>query len=114
MREGLFRVENDLYSIAERLREIDGSYELYRDAARGGYRLYSGGAQVCALPYDAPDCRMLEHARRTRRERADEIAAEVERANAAADAENEKRAREYAAEIAERAVSRRYAECEKY
>lgn len=40
----LIPVEHDLYSVADRLKEIDPRYELFYNAALGRYEIYASGA----------------------------------------------------------------------
>lgn len=82
--EGLIPVTHDLYSVAERLKEIDERYELYYNARLGRYEIHASGVLQMAVPEKVPDARTIARVRETRVERAADVMREIERANAAA------------------------------
>lgn len=63
-------VENDLYFIASRLKEIDPTYFVVYNVRRGGYEVHSNGQRgntLCfVVPYPELDARTIEYAKRTR------------------------------------------------
>lgn len=84
-RAELIPVGHDLYSVAERLKEIDDRYELYYNAALGRYEIYASGALQLTVPRGELDARTIARVRETRIERADKVLREIERACAAAE-----------------------------
>lgn len=95
-KQGLIPVTHDLYSVAERLKEIDDRYELYYNVRLGRYEIHASGALQMAVPDGVPDARTIARVRETRVERADAVMREIDRANAAARLAAEKSARDKA------------------
>ncbi len=77
----LQRIWHDLYDIASRLLQIDEGYELYYNHRQKRYEIHSKGVLQLAVPFDRLDARTLLLARKTRRERINEILAEIENNN---------------------------------
>ncbi len=81
-----YEVTGDLYDIADRLKEIDPDYFVFYSYVKHRYEVHvrgqKGGTFALAVPYDKLDERTLRLVRRSRRERADEYLAELERENA--------------------------------
>lgn len=104
-------IERDVHDIAARLREIDAEYTLHYDMAKGRFELHGkDDALMTVFPYDRMDVRMVEYARKTRRERAVRLLEEIESANARAE-ESETRARDKRVEdILREGADRYYAE----
>lgn len=92
--EGLQRIEEDLFDIAHRLREVDARYELYRNRKLNRFEIHACGALQIAVPFDRLDARTVELARKTRVERARNILEDMERHNAKLKETEQKRARE--------------------
>ena len=88
--EHLIPVSSDLYSIGERLREIDGRYELFYNAKLDRYEIHASGALQLAVPAGELDARVIARVRETRIERADAVLEEIERACRAAERERER------------------------
>lgn len=86
------RIENDLYGIADRLREVDDRYEVYYNRRLGRFEVHAGGVLQVAVPFDRLDARTVEHVRRTRVERARAVLDEIDRANRAAEEAARRRA----------------------
>ena len=83
---GLTEIEEDLYDIAHRLKEMDGAYRLFYNRIRRRYEVYAGYPRPilqCVIPYPVLDCRAVRYVRRTRAERAKQLIEEIERDNAA-------------------------------
>lgn len=78
-------IENDLFGIAARLREIDDGYFVVYDRAKHCFevhnRLQRGDTFALRVPYPSLDARTVTLVRRTRAERADELLRETEREN---------------------------------
>ncbi|MDR3263479.1 MAG: hypothetical protein LBT30_04135 [Clostridiales bacterium] len=104
----LVRIENDLYDIAARLREIDGEYYPVFNKKCRRFEIHRGSGSdtlACIPPFDRLDTRTLEYVRRTRRENAAALMEEIERDNIKAAEERQKRLTEdtlkKAADVAE-------------
>lgn len=101
------RITGDLYDIADRLKEIDPSYFLIYNTELDRYEVHSDKnihSTLCLVsPYKYLDQRLLALVRETRRERARQLFAEMERTNAAieqaAQKEQEEKNREVLSEI---------------
>ena len=76
-------VGGDLYSIVRRLKEIDETYFVLRARKSGTLSVHSraqkGSTHCVTLPYKTLDERAVDFVRRTRRERADELLADMKR-----------------------------------
>lgn len=85
-------IENDVFDIAKRLKEVDVTYKLFHNGKTGKFELHGGKSNECIIvfEYDAMDARMLEHARRTRVERADALIKELDEYNERLEKENTK------------------------
>ncbi len=90
----LYRVVDDLYHIARRLKEVDVRYEVYFNRAKWRFEIYANGAMQIALPYDRLDSRTIDYVRSTRLERAKSLLEDIERENARLKVNQQKRAYE--------------------
>lgn len=83
----LVAVENDLFSVADRIKSIDGRYRVFYNTERGKFEVRSADddSLQATIPYDRLDSRAVDYVRKTRIERMDEILAEIERENAVAE-----------------------------
>lgn len=97
----LEKINEDLFDIAHRLKEIDGRYELYRNRKSGRFEIYADGALQIAVPFPRLDARTIELAASTRLEHAHKILAQIEDDNARLQRAAEKAAREKIMEKAE-------------
>lgn len=79
--KGLIPIEKDVFSIAERLKEIDERYVLYRNPIAHRFEVYVGEALQFVVPFQKLDARTVEYARKTRIERMDAIVKEIDRLN---------------------------------
>jgi hypothetical protein len=81
----LIRIQNDLYGIDSRLKEIDGGYYIMYDTAKRRYQIHNsnqaGNSYCLTLPYDELDARAVTYVKSTRREYIDNILNEMERNN---------------------------------
>ena len=82
MMKSLVKIEKDLFSIADRLKEIDGRYEVYRNTVAHRFEVYVERALQFVVPFQKLDARTLEFARKTRIERAEKILKEMDEVNA--------------------------------
>jgi hypothetical protein len=88
--KGLIPIEKDVFSIAERLKEIDKRYVVYRNVLAHRFEVYVGEALQFVVPFPRLDARTIEFARKTRVERMDAIVKEIDRQNDLADKRKEK------------------------
>lgn len=83
--KNLIKIVGDPFFIAERLKEIDSSYEVYYNLSTSAYEVHSNeqvkNSYCFKVPFDVLDERTLFHARRTRAENRDKIIAEIEKDN---------------------------------
>lgn len=82
----LIPIENDLFDISSRLREIDGDYFIVYNTRRGCYEVHHKGQRegtfCLTVPYGELDSRTVELVKSTRREYMDNVIREIERNNA--------------------------------
>ena len=95
--KGLVKIEKDLFSICDRLKELDGRYELYRNTIAHRFEVYVEKALQFVVPFQKLDARTIEFARKTRIERSGYILKEIDEHNARIEKQKEK-------EILERAL----------
>ena len=88
--KSLVKIEKDLFSIADRLKEIDGRYEVYRNTLAHRFEVYVERALQFVVPFQKLDARTLEFARKTRIERAEKILKEMDDINARIERQKEK------------------------
>jgi len=78
-------IENDLFSVADRLREIDPDYFLFYRYRTGKFEVHSraqrGSSLAVTLPFERLDCRAVEYVLKTRVENAAALLSEMERHN---------------------------------
>ncbi|MBQ8882002.1 MAG: hypothetical protein IJY70_01230 [Clostridia bacterium] len=78
-------IEWDLYDIARRLKEIDDGYFVFYSYKTKKFEIHNakqrGSTLALVLPYDRLDARALMCVKSTRRERASELFAQIEREN---------------------------------
>ena len=92
--DALRKIEGDLFDIADRLKEIDSRYELYRNLRANRFEIHANGALQIAVPFARLDARTLELARSTRLEYVDRLVADIEKSNAKLEKEAQSAARE--------------------
>ena len=78
---GLIPIEKDVFSIADRLKEIDERYVLFRNVISHRFEVYVGEALQFVVPFQKLDSRTVEYARKTRIERVDKIVQEMDKQN---------------------------------
>lgn len=100
----------DMLGVADELKRVDPDYSLWRNDEKGRFEVHCAGQRgdsLClALPFDRLDGRTVRLVRRTRAERAAELAAEIERDNARLEREARQQAVSRAARRTERALSK--------
>ncbi len=87
---GLVKIEKDLFSISQRLKEIDARYEVYRNILAGRFEIYIERALQFVVPFQKLDARTLEFARKTRIERRMQIMKEIDEHNERIERQKEK------------------------
>jgi hypothetical protein len=79
-------IENDLYDISSRLKEIDEDYFIVYNLKRGRYEVHQrrqpGGSYCLTVPYGELDARTVELVKRTRRQYREDALKDIERHNA--------------------------------
>lgn len=76
------KIANDLFDIADRIKELDRRYEIYFDTVKNKYLLTDEkGVVQLVVPYENLDARTLGYAYHTRAENADELEEEAEKHN---------------------------------
>ena len=88
--KGLIPIEKDLFSIADRLKEVDERYRVYRNTLAHRFEVFIGEALQFVVPFPRLDARTIEFAQKTRIERLDAIVKEIDRLNDLADRRKEK------------------------
>lgn len=85
--ERLIPVKNDLFSVADRIKSIDDKYAIYYNGESRKFEVRNAadGSLQTVIPFDSLDSRAVDHVRRTRIERMEELLREIERANAEAE-----------------------------
>lgn len=86
--DNLVRIKNDVFDVEWRLRAIDEGYYPVYNRTRCRYEIHHAGQKpsLCVvLPFGALDKRALDYVRRTRIERARELAKEIDEYNEAAE-----------------------------
>ena len=97
-------VTGDLFNIGKRLKEIDPVYRIYRNNREDRYEVHNSNRpdvmSLCfAVPYPELDERVLDHARKTRKQNYDAIEAELNAHNAEIEHSAQKSMRTATAEL---------------
>ena len=83
----LIEVENDVYFIANRLKEIDPNYQIFFNTKRKMFEIHSkgqiGGSYCLTIPYLTLDKRTLDLVNKTKIENSEKLFEEMERNNKA-------------------------------
>lgn len=87
----LQKIENDLFDIANRLKEVDERYELFYNGRKHRFEIYAQGVLQIAVPFDCLDERTVILARETRLENAERLIRQIEAENAKLDEQKRKR-----------------------
>ena len=77
----LREIKEDLFNIAQRLKEIDGRYILYRNLRLNRFEIHANGALQIVVPYAELDARTLSLVRSTRLEYADKLIRQIDKEN---------------------------------
>lgn len=99
--EYLREITADVFDVAARLKEIDARYRLFYNLKAGRYEVYTlltRPVLQVVLAQSPPDCRSVEHVRKTRAERAAQLFEQYKK-------ENERLQRAKLKDCAERALS---------
>ncbi len=83
--EGLFEIENDLFDICSRIKEIDENYKIMRNKIASRFEIHSKKGLEIVLPFDKLDCRTLERVAETRLENIEKLLLRFECENAVAE-----------------------------
>jgi hypothetical protein len=87
-------IENDLFDIARRLKEIDAGYIVVYNKKRRRFEVRHERTResfACMLPFDRLDERTVRHVRKTRAENTERLLREIEKNNEKITAEKENR-----------------------
>ena len=87
----LREIDEDLFDIAHRLREIDDRYRVYRNLKLNRFEIHANGVLQIAAPFDRLDARTLQLVRSTRLENAENIIKEMDAHNSRLKAEEDRR-----------------------
>lgn len=91
----LIKIENDLFFLAERLKEIDPDYFVALNTKTKKFEVHNSSQPVnsfCLLvPKNKLDARLVEYVRKTRSQRQKKLLEEIERANNKLQKENEQK-----------------------
>lgn len=79
--KGLIPIEKDVFSVADRLKEVDERYRVYRNTLAHRFEVYVGEALQFVVPFQKLDARTVEYARKTRIERVNKIVQELDKEN---------------------------------
>ena len=94
----LIPVKNDLFDVANRLREIDANYCLYFNKMLGRFEVHNkaqrGNTLAVIVPYKQLDARTIHFVQKTRVENANRLFAEMEKQNAKAESDAVSKARD--------------------
>ena len=81
----LIEIENDVYFILDRLKEIDKNYQIFFNTKRNVFEVHSigqiGGSYCLTVPYKILDKRTLDLVNKTKRENSERLFEEMEREN---------------------------------
>ena len=88
--QGRVKIEKDLFSISDRLKEIDGRSELFRNTIAHRFEVYIERALQFVVPFQRLDARTIDFARKTRIERREKIVQEIDELNARLEKQKEK------------------------
>ncbi len=75
------KINNGLFDIASRVKEIDPRYEIYFETETQKYTLWADGKRQLTFPFENLDERAVLYARKTRVENAEEIIREIDSCN---------------------------------
>lgn len=75
------RIKNDLYDIADRIKEINPDYEIFYDTEKEKFILMKGKFVSSILPYKTLDARTLDYVYETRPENSDKLLSEIDSYN---------------------------------
>lgn len=82
------RITDDLFAIADSVRSVDPDYKIYYDKGKHRFEVYTGDPRSSVpivIPYPRLDRRTVTYLRKTRVERMERLAEEIEAENARAE-----------------------------
>ncbi len=101
----LVRIENDVFDIGARLREIDGGYYPVYNLTKKRFEVHHSGSKnslQVVLPYPCLDKRAIDRVRETRLEYVENMLREMDESNEKKRLDSEKRRMDEADELIER------------
>lgn len=97
------QIQNDVYFISNRIKEIDKSYFILFNISKGKFEVHSlgqtGGSYCFTIPYDKLDERTLFFTLKTRCENVEKIIKEIDEANEKLQKDNIKKAKNKLEEV---------------
>jgi hypothetical protein len=91
----LIEIQNDIYFINSRLKEIDKDYQIFFNTVRKVFEVHNkeqiGDSYCLTVPYPLLDARTISHVMRTRVENRRKLFEEIERNNELLEKRQEKR-----------------------
>ena len=83
--KNLLKIENDCFFIAQRLKQVDPTYEIYFNLNSGAYEVHSNGQSKSSycfkVPYNVLDERTIDFAYKTRIQNLNTILNEIDKEN---------------------------------
>jgi hypothetical protein len=77
----LERLDDDLFDICNRIKDIDCAYTIYRNHCLDRFEVFHEDKFSFVVPFDSLDERTLVYTKKTRRENADEIERDIDEGN---------------------------------
>ncbi len=79
------KIQNDVYNIANRIKEIDRNYFIVYNTSKRNFEIHSlsqiGNSYCLTLPYKELDARALQHVQTTKTKNIDKILNQIEAEN---------------------------------
>ncbi len=75
------KINNDLFDIASRIKEIDPRYEIFFETEAQKFTVWANGKRQLTLPFENLDERAILYTRKTRVENVEEIIREIDSYN---------------------------------
>lgn len=75
------KINNDLFDIASRIKEIDTRYEIFFETETQKFTVWANGKRQLTLPFENLDERAILYTRKTRVENVEEIIREIDSYN---------------------------------
>lgn len=91
----LIEIQNDIYFIGSRLKEIDSNYQVFYNTKRNMFEVHNkeqiGGSYCLTVPYSKLDQRTVDFVRKTRTENRKKLFEEIDKDNERLEKLSEKR-----------------------